>query len=621
MPDRNPSLINSYNQLLDQIVEMTLKGKIRSKEQVYQMLAEGVEVGTGEVFERCLSDRLEATQQQRQAQTDELKIAKANRILRALQTVQGEWQRRQEQNQATAALTGIVHEISQAAADDRLHLLFQALDPNQPQALGLQDWNPLAKALMQQAQTSDKLLQELGEGIQQGLASWERLSQYLVSWIYDQSREQLGFGGTPGQRGPWALWAKQSNRPHLESFFQGIALEKPISDWTAQQSLDFSTWVELALVLQCLQRGLVNRFDQLVYDNTAGAKLSISVYLTFAAIWSQLANGFNQVSHLPMHQRFANSAFQITLQLLRTFAQRDYFPLYGGIFASFAGSYLRNTLDYLDEPLRRTPGTQEKARILVLLGYSCRVQGQYDRAHTFHQQALDIAREAGDRICEIACLNHLSRTSMAQKQYAEAIQYSQRALVMSRQAGDRPGEANALANLGYSEVFQAQQAGVPEPEIYEAAITYLQQGLNLSEKVGDGQSRALCCSSLGIAHVVVQDYGAAIPELEQAIRSAQFSGDLYLYGLSLSYLGEAYYHLGQVEAAIVQASLAMYQLEQIGADNWRQPAGLLAILQGQLGAESFQASLERGRPQIIAAIGVDGYDYLPGLLQRYRDRK
>ena len=93
------------------------------------------------------------------------------------------------------------------------------------------------------------------------------------------------------------------------------------------------------------------------------------------------------------------------MQILRSFAQQKYFPLYGGIFASFSGDSLRSALNYLDEPLRTVEGTQEKARILTLLGYSLRALGQLEVAKAFQEQALEIARAAGDRACEIANLN------------------------------------------------------------------------------------------------------------------------------------------------------------------------------------------------------------------------
>ncbi|MBD2084121.1 tetratricopeptide repeat protein [Coleofasciculus sp. FACHB-542] len=620
MTDSLP-LRDRYLQLIDQIVQTTLKGQIRSKEQVYKMLVKDVTPGTGEIFERVLEETLSATQQQVDTQKDEMKLAKATRTLRAMQTIRGEWERAQEKNRATDAIATAVQQIIASPPDDKLAALLRVIDPNLAQALNLPQ---LASALKQQAPEithpeQDRDVQQLAEGLARGLESWQRLEGHLVSWIYDQNRS-LGFEGTPAQSGPWGVWEKQVNSPYPQALFHALALNESVTELVAKQPSDLISFVELAVILQYLQRGLVNWFDKLVYDSKVGARLSISTFLTFAVIWSQLANGLNQATILnsTSRDRLVNGCFQITLQILRTFSQRQYFPLYGGIFASFSGAYLRTTLDYLDAPLRQVEGTQEKARILTLMGYSQRAQGRYADAIAFHEQALEIARNAGDRPCEIANFNHLSRTCVAQKNYAEAISYSQRALILSRQTGDRLGEANALANLGYSEVFQAQQLEQIEPEIYETAINYLQQGLQLSERVGDGQSKALCCSSLGIALLIVEQPQEAIKYLESGLQAAQFSGDLYLQGRNLAYLSEAHYSLQNIDKTILTGSLGMYLLEQIAAEEWRKTAGLLTILQGQMGAEAFQKKLQQSRPQIIALIGVDGYDYIPQILEQYK---
>jgi hypothetical protein len=50
-------LRDHYLALINDIIETTLKGKISSVEQVYQMLLKGITSGTGEVFELALSDR------------------------------------------------------------------------------------------------------------------------------------------------------------------------------------------------------------------------------------------------------------------------------------------------------------------------------------------------------------------------------------------------------------------------------------------------------------------------------------------------------------------------------------------------------------------------------------
>ena len=611
----NLSLRDKYLALIDEIVQATLKGKISSQGQVYQMLLKGVTVGTGEIFELVLSEQLEAIQLQVETQTDELKKAKATRSSRALKTIQTQWKRVEEQNKATESILSAAREITTAPENERLAIFLRVTDPNSKNPLNQKQLQQLGKSLQKNAETFKiQTLEEFSQGIARGINAWGKLQQHLISWMYEQNRAAIGFGGVAEDKGPWTTWAKQIEGEFPKALLYTLAKQQsPIEFASSQRNFNLSDWVELTLILQYLQRGLVNWFDQQAYNVKAGSNLSISTFLTFAVIWSQLGNGFG------VDTEYGIAALQIVLQILRNFSQRPYFPLYGGIFASFSGDYLKDALSYLDEPLRRVEGTQEKARILTILGYSQRALGQYENSVKFHQEALEIARNAEDKACEIANLNHLSRTYVDQKNYTEAINNSQRALILSRQSGDKTSEANALANLGYSEVMQAQESEDSAAENYEMAINYLKQGLDLSEKLGDLQSKALCLSSLGVAYMVIDKASEAIKNLEEGFKTAQTSGDLYLQGLNLSNLAEANYSLANFERAIYTGSLGMYMLNQIASREWHKPAKLLSRLQNQLGEEGFKNLLAKSRPKMIQFIGVDGYDYIPELVEEYRN--
>ncbi|MGD1910077.1 MAG: tetratricopeptide repeat protein [Rivularia sp. (in: cyanobacteria)] len=607
-------LRDKYLALIDEIVQATLKGKISSQGQVYQMLLKGVSVGTGEVFELVLSENLDSTTLQVDAQTDEFKKAKATRSLRALKTIQTQWKQVEQHNIATESILSAARVITTAPENQRLAIFLRVTDPNCKHPLNQKQLQQLAKSLQNNAETFKlDYLNEFAQGITRGISSWGKLQQHLIGWMYEQNRASIGFGGIPGENGPWATWGKQVDGEFSKGLFSTLAKqESPIEFAQNHRSIGLSDWVELTLSLQYLQRGLVNWFDQQAYNVKAGSNLSISTFLTFSVIWSQLGNGFGADTS------YGSAAWQVVLQILRNFSQRPYFPMYGGIVASFSGDYLKDALSYLDEPLRRVEGTQEKARILTILGYSQRALGQYESSVKFHLEALEIARNAEDKACEIANLNHLSRTYVELKNYTEAINNSQRALILSRQAGDKISEANALANLGYSEVMQAQESEA-EAETYEMAINYLKQGLNLSEKLGDLQSKGLCLSSLGVAYIVTEQASDAIKNLEEGFKTAQTSGDLYLQGLNLANLAEANYTLANFERAIYTASLGMYILNQIASREWHKPARLLSILQNQLGEEGFKQSLGKNRPKMISFIGVDGYDYIPELIEEYRN--
>ncbi|MGB6013290.1 MAG: tetratricopeptide repeat protein [Nodosilinea sp.] len=612
-----------YQTLIDDIVAATLKGKIQSKQQVYRLLQAGVEPGSGELFERALEATLAALEPDLAPGDDEFKHAKAVRKHRALRTIQGEWQRWQADNQATAVITGVEVEILNAPPEERLFQLVTALDPNRDHPLAREQLVQLARALKQApapseaapATEAEPALATLADGLEQGLAAWQQLEGDVVGWIYAQG-QQIGFS-QPGDRpSPWQHWGRIVSQPALKRLFEDLALHQTVTTAGVAVPLRVSDWVAWGVVLQRLQLALVNWFDRQPYDPQSGKRLSIATFLTFAVVWGQISSRLGEQGQ----RTLAKGSFQLALQGLRQFANQSYFPLYGGLFTALSGEPLRALLDYLDQPLQEVANTAVKARILTLLGYSQRALGNYRQAQRFHQQALEVARESKDVPCEIASLNHLSRTCVAQQDFETAQGHSQRALILARQSGDRIGQANALANLGYSQVTQGQSQ-LLETEQYETVLTYLEQGLALSEQVGDRPSQALCANSLGIAQLKLGQYRDAINSLQQGLQVAQAIGDRFLMASNFANMAAAHQGDGNLEQAVLTGCLGMYLLHQIDSPEWRQPAALLSILYGQLGPDTFESILADHRRQFLAVIGVDGYDFLQPLVARYRESR
>lgn len=597
------SLAEQYLALIDGIVQQTLKGNVRSKEQVRSQLEEAVERGTGEIFERSLLRRITEIEGQLEGSL------KAPRILRALKTIEGEWQKGQADRQAASGITLAADQLSQADASERPIVFLSLIDPNQPNSLNRKQLQQLAQVL---GDTEE--LAPWQQGILAGLASYERLEADLVSWLYQPAGGAVGFGS--GDRGgPWSVWQKASvGLPKLlfTALAQGEAVEA-----VTRTAVDVASWVNLAVVLHFVQRSLITWFDKQPYSAKAGKQLSYSTSLIFAAIWGRLAQGFRS-SGAGSYQALGDGSFQLMLQILRTFAQRDDFPLYGGVFASFSGDYLQDTLDYFSEPLSQVEGTQEKARILTLLGYSRQMLGRAAEAKRFYQRSLEIAQAAGDLPCETADLCHLARNAVLEKDYAEGVATSQRALILARQRGDRIGEANALVNLGYAQVLQGRATDVIDAALYDGAIAYLNQGLELAVRQGDLQSQALAYNSLGIAYVMCDRPQAGLDILAKGTETINASANIYLRGLHFLYIAEAHHGLKQTEQAVFFSVIAMSLLASVGSEEWRQAAGLTSILQGQLGEATFQQTLEKYRRQLMPVISADGYEDISALLEKYR---
>ncbi|WP_299485023.1 tetratricopeptide repeat protein [Acaryochloris sp. IP29b_bin.137] len=631
-----------YRQVIDHLLTAYLQGKFPSIPLLEQALAAELEQLKLEIeidpeyFQCCLLDQEQSLQSQLST-SDTATQAKAERSLRGLKVIKKTWQQLAQETQAKSTITVAVNNLAQAQDTHQAFLLLvQEVDQNRNPALSPSDIKQLSVALQQKGQASStqvQRLEQLATGLTKGLTTCSKLQVHVLGWIFDDPKK----AGINLGNNPWEYWARKiapveqtaqsigfgliSTQPTVkpslpQTVFQ--VLSKPnhsVQQWASQPSTyRVQDWVELLMIMQFLQRGLVSWFDQQAFDPKVGPKQSISTYLTFASIWLAIATG---IQERDPQNVLGEACFQITLQILRSFAKQPYFPLYGGIFASFYGGYLRSTLDYLDVPLQKVEGTQEKARILTLLGYSQRAIGQYDQAISFHQEALEIARTAEDRACEIANLNHLSRTHIAQKDYAQSVNFAQRALMMSRERGERLGQANALANLGFSQVFAAQQLERAESDHYAIAMSYLQQGLDLAEKQQDFLSQALCHSSLGSAYLVLSQPQEAIHHLEAGLQAARTSGDLYLQGLNCLNLAEALYAINQGNSTVYYGCLGLYLLNTIQSPDWTQAAGLLTVVRGKIGSETFQTILQQEKSRIEQAIGGDGYTQIPTLLEQY----
>ncbi len=596
------SLVEQYLGLIDEIVAQTLKGNVRSKEQVRSQLESSVEIGTGEIFERSLATRISETEAQLEGSL------KAPRILRALKTIEGEWQKGQQDRQAASGIAIAADQLRQAETADRPEIFLGFIDPNQPNSLNRKQLKQLAKSLEEE-------MAPWQQGILAGLANYERLEAELVSWLYAPAGQPVGFGERE-QGGPWATWQKTAvGLPKL--LFTTLAQSEPVEAIT-RTAVDIASWVDLAIVMHFLQRGLIVWFDKQPYSAKAGKQLSYSTSLIFAAIWGRLSQGFVSAGNAS-YRSLGNGCFQLMLQILRTFSQRDDFPLYGGVFASFSGDYLQETLDYFSEPLTQVEGTQEKARILTLLGYSKQTLGRSSEAKTFYEKALEIAQAAGDLACETANLCHLARNAVLEKDYAQGVATSQRALILARQRGDKVGTANALVNLGYAQVLQARANDVGDTTVYDGAIAYLTQGLELALEQGDFQSQALAYNSLGIGYVMCDRPQDGLNVLTKGADAVKGSGNIYLQGLYTLYTAEAHHALKNTDEAVFYSALAMHLLHSIGSEEWRQAAGLASILQGQIGEDAFQQTLEKYRRQLTPIMSMEGYEALPSLLTSYRE--
>jgi tetratricopeptide (TPR) repeat protein len=605
-----------YSNLIEHIVQNSLNGVIRSRAQVYSLIVDELEPTTESVFSDCLGSHIDQIEQQIQI-PDPHTQAHANRTRRTLQTIELEWQRYQQLISTQDSVANAIFRITSADPRDRLTILVEAISPQQAYSLPIPHLEQLARGLANapcQGETRSTL-QQYASGIEQGIRSWKAIDRHLVSWLY--SPQPADQDANPA-KSPWGLWAMQPIGELPQHLFQALHRKAPLDNWASQSDrFSLTNWVELLLVLQRAQQGLIRWANQQPYEDQSSQQLLSALYLGFASTWVQLSQGLAHCVSLNHQNRtqFSAGAMAIGLQFLRQFTQHPQFPLYGNANHTPHNKSLCDALRYLSTPLNQPEARQEKARILTVVGSLVVLSGKCTEAEKLHQQALELAQATEDAVCSVANLNHLSRIATMQSQCSLAIAQAQRALILARQVGDAQGEANALMNLGAASAHQAQLMESPVRG-YEAAMGYLTEAIGKAQSLGDHRCEGICANALANLCIHIGHPAEGLRWLQTGFQATSTCGDLYLQARHFTSMAEACQQVAHPGDAIFAACLGLYYFDRINWREWRQPAALLTQLKSRLGAR-FDQLLSQELAEIVRQIGSDGFAQITRRLEEY----
>jgi tetratricopeptide (TPR) repeat protein len=501
----------------------------------------------------------------------------------------------------------------QEGSSSRLRTLLANLAPHSLSASTHEQLLQLALALRIDSQ-ADQGWPDWSSGLLQGIRSWQQIQPLLVQWLFNQGQ---GKESAPPQS-PWQLWAQQPIGALARALFQQLATDEAIAPWvTRHANMPVSDWVEVLVLLYRIQERLLAWVDGQSEEAPVGAGCPRSLYLGFASTWLQLAHGWEQAADLSPRDRrqLAQSARQLGLEALCFLVHHPHFPLYPGRFLLFSRQQFQQALQYFDQPWHVLKDSPTQARLLTLIAAYIGMSGNLSKAAQMHSIAHNLAELASDRPCMVANLNHRSRIHSWCHEWEPAIASGERALQVARQIGDRRGEVNALANLGFAQVAQAQALELPLAHAH-TAIEQLKTGLRQAKQLKDRRSQGLSAVGLAMAQVTVGQAELALPWIRSALAIAIECDDVYPKAHNFSLLAETCYQLNHSSDAIYAAAIAMSLFHRLQARDWRQAAGLLRILRGQLGPR-FANLLHQERQAIVTHLGTEGFVQIVPLLDRY----
>lgn len=177
------------------------------------------------------------------------------------------------------------------------------------------------------------------------------------------------------------------------------------------------------------------------------------------------------------------------------------------------------------------PGVLSKAYYAA--GFAALGQGDYVQAKMFFEEALQLAREAGDVRLEAQSLQQIGWIVMTRGKYEtshdeRAVELAHKALELAEQIGEKVVQSGALNIL--AEVAAENGDEAQERELYE-------QSLALRRELGDRRLIANSVLMLGSADLARGDYERATPLLQEGLSLAKELHDTWSMSLALTNLG------------------------------------------------------------------------------------
>jgi predicted ATPase/class 3 adenylate cyclase len=179
-----------------------------------------------------------------------------------------------------------------------------------------------------------------------------------------------------------------------------------------------------------------------------------------------------------------------------------------------------------------------RARALDGAGALAEAQGDVERAAQFHEEALALWRQAGDRIGQARSLENIGLIELHDRGNAPGARACyESALVLYREERDQQGIVSVLRNLG--------DAALAQEQFSEAAALY-EDALVHARQLGYTRDIAASLTSLGALAFFQGDHLKAIRHYEESLPLWRQLDHLPGIALTLGNLGEALDHAGDV---------------------------------------------------------------------------
>ncbi len=184
-----------------------------------------------------------------------------------------------------------------------------------------------------------------------------------------------------------------------------------------------------------------------------------------------------------------------------------------------------------------------------------RCLGEYVKAKDYHEKALRISQEIGDRNGEATSKGNLGTSFLHLGEYVKAKEHIENALVIRTDIGDRDGEATEYVNLGNVFLILGK---------YAKAKDYFQKALAITKETGSLKGEAATYGSLGSVFFAIGDYVKAKEYQEKALVIIKEIGNRDGEAAAYGNLGNVFLSLSEYVKAADYLEKALAVSQEIG---------------------------------------------------------
>ncbi|GEO04559.1 hypothetical protein AAE02nite_22230 [Adhaeribacter aerolatus] len=152
-----------------------------------------------------------------------------------------------------------------------------------------------------------------------------------------------------------------------------------------------------------------------------------------------------------------------------------------------------------------------KAKALNLIGYAYLVWGEFDKAMSYHYQALSIGEQKSDTALLISTYNSLGSMYYKIKDQVRAAANYNKALRLAQKTNNQLAISKVYNNLG--NIYE-------EEKQYDKALAYFKKAASLQQELGNKPSLVISLLNVGNVHLYLSRPEQGLPYLFEALQIA-----------------------------------------------------------------------------------------------------